>query len=420
LPYSVTFCIAIIYFMYYDITLGIGLLIMVVAFSWSCLMGPVLCKDIALEAAEEANELNEQIDDDLRNLISIYSQDQKVAEVEKLEPFEAKVEKSFEKAMKCSVKIRVWTLPIILIFLAVFIYRCYTMIRDSTMKVSVFVSLFIMLLYVLSAMITLTEQVRDLIFDIGVISGFDAFYAKSLDKESRTNTNTNTQSDKMGLYIDNVSFTYPGSSASIIENLNLHIKSGEKLGILGDIGSGKSTVEKLILKLNLPSTGNIYFNGRSYNDMSIKEIRRRIGYVPQNPVLFNRTVLENIRYGNEKSVSEQDIINLLNDLNLMQEFDSLETGIHTKVGKNGSKLSGGQRQAVNLLRILLTNPEVLVLDEPTSSLDEKTKKVMEKLFDVIMQNRTVILVTHDDYLKKYATRTISMTKGQIVSDETTH
>ena len=417
IPFLITYGITIIYFTNLDKILGVGLLITITAFLCACLTSPYYCKAIALKSADDANDLNEDIDDDLRNLISIYSQDQKVNELERLKPQEQTVQASFEKAMNCSIKIRLWVLPLIIAFLWVFLWRCYVMIEENRMKVSVFVSLFIMLLYILGSMVTFSEVCRDLIFDFGIISGFDWFFEESKKPEVTPERTYTANVPTEGLFLKDVTFAYPGSSTPIVEHLDLNIKSGEKLGIVGDIGSGKSTIEKLILKLNLPDTGEIYFNGKSYNDISIKELRRRIGYVPQNPILFNRTVLENIRYGNENKVSEEDVIKLLQDLNLIQEFDKLENGIHTKVGKSGSKISGGQRQAVTLLRILLTNPEVLVLDEPTSSLDEKTKKTMEKLFDNVMENRTVILVTHDDYIAKYATRTITLKKGKIVEDK---
>lgn len=417
IPHMLTFLIANIYFFYHDKTLGIGLLIMVATFSYSCLNAPFACEKISIEAADDSNELNEQIDDSLRNLISIYSQDQKQQEIDRLKPYEKKYEDSYEKSMKCSINTRLWVLPIILTFLLVFIYRCYTNIKNKKMKIATFVSLFIMLLYVLDCMLLLTEQISDMIFDWGVICGFDEFF-EFTNTPNEIYQNMQTQNydilDK-GITLRNISFTYNGANKPILDNFNLNIKKGERIGILGEIGSGKSTVEKLILKLNIPNSGSIYLDGVDYNNITVKEIRKRIGYVPQNPLLFNRTVLENIRYGNN-DVTEHDINKLIDDLHLRDEFLKLENGLMTKSGSRGGSLSGGQRQLCTIMRILLSNPEILVLDEPTSNLDEKSKKMMEKLFDLIMKDKTVIIVTHDDTLMKYCDRTIYMKNGIITKD----
>lgn len=420
IPHILTFMIANIYFFYYDRTLGIGLLIMVATFTYSCLAAPFKCEKISVQADTDANELNEQIDDSLRNLISIYSQDQKKQEIERLKPYEDAFKKSYQSSMKCSIMTRLWVLPIILIFLLVFIYRCYTMISTKQMKIATFVSLFVMLLYVLDCMLLFTESISDLIFDWGVVCGFDDFFEKSKETDNVTQeivSINNVKIPEKGIFFNDVTFTYTKGKLPILDKFTIHIKPGEKLAIIGDIGSGKSTIEKLVLKLNIPDSGEIYLDGKPYCNITVKELRKHIGYVPQNPLLFNRTVIENIRYGNEKSISEQDVVELIENLGLTGEFTKLESGLHTKVDKNGSKLSGGQRQIVTIMRILLSNPEILVLDEPTSSLDEKTKSLMQKLYDQIMENKTVIMVTHDTTLMKYATRTITMVRGKITGDD---
>jgi ATP-binding cassette subfamily B protein len=421
IPHILTFMIANIYFFYYDRTLGIGLLIMVATFTSSCLAAPFKCEEISVQADTDANELNEQIDDSLRNLISIYSQDQKKQEIERLKPYEDAFKKSYQNSMKCSIMTRLWVLPIILIFLLVFIYRCYTMISTKQMKIATFVSLFVMLLYVLDCMLLFTESISDLIFDWGVVCGFNDFFEKSKETDNVTQeivSINNVKIPEKGIYFNDVTFTYTKGKLPILDKFTIHIKPGEKLAIIGDIGSGKSTIEKLVLKLNIPNSGEIYLDGKPYSNITVKELRKHIGYVPQNPLLFNRTVIENIRYGNEKHISEQDVVELIENLGLTGEFTQLESGIHTKVGKHGSRISGGQRQIVTIVRILLSNPEILVLDEPTSSLDEKTKSLMQKLYDQVMVNKTVIMVTHDTTLMKYATRTITMVRGKITGDDT--
>ena len=135
--------------------------------------------------------------------------------------------------------------------------------------------------------------------------------------------------------------------------------------------------------------------------------------MPQSPILFNRTILENICYGNQH-VNEEFVVYMMKELGLYEELGPI---LNTKVGKNGSSISGGQRQLVWTLRILLKNPEIVILDEPTSALDEKSKTLFIKLLNKLIDKKTVIIVTHDDTLMRYANRIVTLDKGNIVNDD---
>lgn len=414
-PYTISFILAICYFMYYDFVLGIGLLILVVIYLYYVLGSPKTCREKSSIKDSAQNLLNEEIDDTLRNLISIYGSEQQSYELSRIDTYEKNYCKMFEKTMKCTVVTRYFVTPITIGFIIFFVLRCNYSVKNKKLDISKFVPLSMMLLYILNAMLLLTDISRNMVFETGTISNFDDIFAyKNEDKILKDNIIENTN----GIYLKNVSFAHQHSKSPIINDLSMFIPLGERLCIIGDIGSGKSTILKLLLKLNEPTKGEIYLNGVPYSNIKVNELRKHVGYVPQQPVLFNRTVIENIKYGN--NISDEDVITLLQNLNLINEFAHLENGINTNVGKNGSKISGGQRQLVWCLRILLSNPDVLILDEPTASLDEKTKELMKGLFDRFMQtaNRTVIMVTHDPILMKYADRTIYLRKGAFISDET--
>jgi len=253
----------------------------------------------------------------------------------------------------------------------------------------------------------LTDQVRDMIFEVGIISNFeDMFSYKHIYKNE--DIPDSLIIPQQGLYLYNISFSYSSTLKPTISHFNLYINNGDRICIVGEIGSGKSTILKLLLKLHEPNYGTIFLNGVSYNNISVKNIRKIIGYVPQQPILFNRSILENIKYSNPH-VDDEYIINLLYQLNLSE-------GLNTKIGKNGSKISGGQRQLIWSLRILLHNPDILILDEPTASLDEKTKSLLIRLYEHFMTDKTIIMVTHDQTLMKYAKRMIVMDSGKIVND----
>ena len=156
-------------------------------------------------------------------------------------------------------------------------------------------------------------------------------------------------------------------------------------------------------------------NGKDYTDVSHIDLFSNIAYMPQNPVLFNRSIMDNIKYGREH-IDDKEIVKLLKEFDVYEQFTNLDKGLYTKIGKGGSKISGGQKQIVWFLRILLKNPPLIVLDEPTASLDINTKKVMSNLIEKVLQNKTIIMVTHDDFLMKFAKRKMELNKGKIISD----
>jgi ABC-type multidrug transport system fused ATPase/permease subunit len=411
-PYIVAYIIAVVYFMYNDVVLGVCLAFLITIYSYLVIGSPFFCKNQAVAKDTAQNILCEEIDDTLRNLISVYGSDQKEDELVRIDGYEKGYIKAYENTMHCALRTRTFATPIIIAFLSVFMWRCLRQLKANKMTASKFVPLFIILLYILNSMLALTDQVRDMIFEVGIISNFEDILSY---KKTYTPTIVNPPpfTAPSGLVMYDVTFGYSKLMSPILNHFNLHISPGEKVAIVGEIGSGKSTVLKLLLKLHVPTQGEIYLNGIPYLNLPVRQIRKRIGYVPQQPILFNRTIIENIRNGNKK-VTSVDIERIIAELGIQNEFQYLEHGLNTKIGKNGSKISGGQRQLVWCLRVLLNNPEILILDEPTASLDEKTKNLMKSMFDRFMHNRTVIMVTHDPSLMQYATRMIVMQKGQIV------
>jgi ABC-type multidrug transport system fused ATPase/permease subunit len=412
-PYIISYIFATIYFTYTDIYLGVCLGTLLLIFVYLILGSPYFCKNLSIKKDVEQNNLHEEIDDTLRNLISVYGGDQQQEEINRLDTYEKNYAIAYKNTVKCSMTARAFIMPITVLFIVLFFYQCTNRINDKTLTTAKFISLFIILLYVLNSIMILTDQVRDMIFEYGIINNFEE---EILDIKNHKNKNYNVSDiPEQGIYLHNVSYKYPESNTLILSNINLYINKGERVCIIGEIGSGKSTILKLLIKLNNPTDGTIFLNGIPYPDISLKDIRKKIGYVPQQPVLFNRSILDNIKYSN-LDISNETIISLLHELNLMEAFSNLENGLDTKIGKNGSKISGGQRQLIWSLRILLHEPEILVLDEPTASLDEKTKNLLIRLYDHFMGNKTIIMVTHDQTLMKYARRTIVLDSGKIVKD----
>lgn len=415
IPNMLLHSFAIALFFYVDKYLGIAMMVTVVIMYVVMSMAPQKCDGITMKRDKAFNQLHEEIDDNLRNLYSIYGTNQKKQEVSRIEKFGEHYNKLFKKTTMCSFSLRSFISPFVISFIVVLMFRINHIVQTKQVDMSLFIPVFFITLYIINSFMAMDDQLKHVIFDWGIIqSSIDLIRPFDDNKKKRLSKSVPITNDEEGIGLKNVTFSYPNSNTKILNNISLHINKGEKVVILGDIGCGKSTILKLFLRYYKQSSGTVYYNGKSYENMTLHYIRKRIGYVPQVPVLFNRSIIENITYGN-KDVTREKVEELLEEVGLLKEFQKHKKGLDTKVGKNGSMLSGGQRQLVWCLRVMLSNPEVLILDEPTSSIDEKSKKILRELLERFMKEKTVIMVTHDPAIVSFGKKFIVIKKGQVES-----
>jgi subfamily B ATP-binding cassette protein HlyB/CyaB len=410
IPYVFVFVSAAIYFIFYDTLLGVSLIALIVTLAVIMVFSPRACTKIARKKANIYGRLYEEVDDVLRNLLSVYTSNKTVEELERFKDFDKVHQQACSQTMRCALLFKVISFPIVVGFFALFIYRCNALVRKGKIPVAAFVSLLLIFIGMMNNLMWIVDIIRDITFDNGFLMEAESRFAQ-LDNADvpidHTLPVTPPYKDGIGLY--NVSFAYEKTREPVIENMTLHFAPGEKVVISGPIGTGKSTVSKLLERLYLPSKGDLYLDGKWYSTLTPVEIRKHVGYVPQQAVLFNRSIYENIKYGNDPTkVTDAYVDKLIADLEIESEFSNMADGLKTRVGKNGSKLSGGQRQLVWCLRTLIRNPEVVVLDEPTASMDEKTKNLLNKIIEHLMKGKTVIMITHDEYLVQRATRIVTL------------
>lgn len=172
--------------------------------------------------------------------------------------------------------------------------------------------------------------------------------------------------------IENVSYSYNNSTAYAIKNVNLEVNAGETIAFVGKSGSGKTTLGKIVCSLFKPTEGKIYFDGAEYDSYKLDELRKHIGYIPQESYLHNRTILENLSMGT--TLAEDEIIKKCKEFDFMNFINDLPMGYNTFISEMGGNLSGGQRQRILISKILLQNPKILVMDEATSSLDNLSQQ----------------------------------------------
>ncbi len=215
---------------------------------------------------------------------------------------------------------------------------------------------------------------------------------------------------------DNVSFKY-SKGDWVLKSFNLSVKKGETLAIVGETGSGKTTIVNLIGRFYEPTEGKIYIDGIDYKKIKLKSLRSQIGYVLQTPHLFSGTVAENIRYGNLNATMEE-IVNAAKLVNAHEFIMKLENGYETDVGESGSNLSVGQRQLIALARVVVANPKIIVLDEATSSIDTYTEHLIQDAIHRILHGRTSFVIAHRLSTIRSADRILVLEKGKIIEEGT--
>jgi ATP-binding cassette subfamily B protein len=215
---------------------------------------------------------------------------------------------------------------------------------------------------------------------------------------------------------DNVRFGYDKSNP-VLKGLNLSAKPGEMIGLVGKSGAGKSTTISLLSRFHEPDAGRITVDGTDYREWDLQDLRRQIGFVLQEPFLFNGTVWENIAYG-KQDASFEEIVEAAKAANAHEFILAKPDGYDTVVGERGAKLSGGERQRVSIARAILHNPKILILDEATSSVDVETEKQMQEAIARLIEGRTVFAIAHRLATLRHATRLVVLDKGEIVEEGT--
>lgn len=192
---------------------------------------------------------------------------------------------------------------------------------------------------------------------------------------------------------ENVDFRYKDNDEKILKNINMVAKKGETVALVGNSGGGKSTLVNLIPRFFDVDAGEISIDGINVKDYKIKSLRKKIGIVPQETFLFGGTVLENIRYGNQKA-SVEEVIEAAKKANAHEFIEKLEQGYETEIGERGVKLSGGQKQRISIARAILENPQILILDEATSALDNESEQLVQDALEKLMKGKTTFVIAH--------------------------
>lgn len=238
-----------------------------------------------------------------------------------------------------------------------------------------------------------------------------------LEKPEIKNLVNNQTPIQGNIEFENLTFTYPDTNITALKNLSFKVEPGETLAIIGNTGSGKSTILELIGRLYDVTNGNIKINNKPLIDLNLKDLRGSIGYVPQDAFLFSDTILNNIKFGKEDA-SREEVIDAAKKASVHENIINFKKGYETILGERGITLSGGQKQRVSIARAIIKNPQVLLFDDCLSAVDTETEEEILKNLQSLSQNKTTIIVSHRISSAKNADKIIVLEEGQIIQQGT--
>ena len=216
---------------------------------------------------------------------------------------------------------------------------------------------------------------------------------------------------KEAIEFRDVSFAY--DREDVLKRINLKIEKGKTVALVGPSGGGKSTLADLVPRFYDPTEGSVLLDGVPLSDYEIESLRKQMGVVTQEAILFNDTILNNIAFGMD-NINEEDVIHAAKIAHAHEFIVQMEDGYQTTIGERGSKLSGGQRQRLSIARAVLKNPPILILDEATSALDSESERLVQDALDTLMQNRTSIIIAHRLSTIQHADEIVVIQQGQIL------
>ena len=392
---------------------------------WCCIFFPVMLK-MSLKVSKLAKQTTDSqhkamgfISDNITNIFSLFSFASRKRELKQINKFlrndVAKKDYAWVRYELIMAFVGIFFYTIMLISLFFFMIHLR---RINAITIGDFVFVMTVTFVIVDNIWKLTSEIGDFLGKVGDFKS--SFSILKAPQEIIDNPNASPLKVNKGeINFKNLSFEYEDNE-QIFNNLNLHIKAGEKIGLVGHSGAGKSTLISLLLKNFKITKGDISIDDQSIYDISSDSLRSQIALIPQDTMLFHRSIGDNIGYAKENA-TQKEIEDAAKKSHIHEFIIKLKDGYDTLVGERGIKLSGGQRQRIAIARAILKDVPILILDEATSSLDSHTEKLIQESLNLLIEDKskTVIAIAHRLSTLKHMDRIIVLDKGKI-AEEGTH
>lgn len=392
------------YLLYVNVPVGIAVAVGAVVHTVVFVVMGYKCVRVSSTREQYYLQMSEKLNDSFSNLMNVYLNNMKRAELRKNRRTEALHAALYKEQFRCTRNtVAVLSLVAVLTFVCT-VGVMYEQLRRGTVTSAAFVAMWFILILYMANLLRLADGVPDYLTKLGIVH-CSRDYLRNLvaSDEVRAVKDAVTRGR---LQFKDVVFTYPGGAAPILSGFTLDVAAGEKVGILGTSGSGKTTAMKLLSGMHAPDSGSLRIDGHAIETIDVHHLRRRIVYVNQRTQLFNTSILKNIQYGNKVSAKEVDTLLARYELNAV--YAKLPQGVYTNAGVNGTGLSLGMQKVTMLVRGLLRDGKVVVLDEPLAGLDAATRKKVLRLIKDRCAGKTTLVITHDKEIIPYMDRVVNI------------
>ena len=353
--------------------------------------------------------MSEKLSDSLSNLANIYLNNQSKNEITSNKSINKEIEEFTKEYYRYSNNMVNGINVILYITLIVVLFYTINMYINKKIDKVLVITVFILMFLYFKILIKFGFNISDVFGRIGYVNASNNFVEFIYDNGSDNGADSLMKINSGEIVFKNISFGYKKNNL-IFNNLNLTIPSNKITGILGQSGSGKTTISKLILKLYTPLDGDIFIDNNNLKKLDTEYVRDNIIYINQRTQLFNTSIIENIKYGNEH-IDDEYIVKYIKENDLYSIFKNVKDGIYSNVGVNGNNLSLGMQKIVIILRgIMKSNYKIIIFDEPLAGLDKDSRKKIIKLIKNVSENKTVIIITHDMEILDITDNVIEMNK----------
>uniref|UniRef100_A0A6C0AX18 ABC transporter domain-containing protein n=1 Tax=viral metagenome TaxID=1070528 RepID=A0A6C0AX18_9ZZZZ len=407
LPAFLTMMVISIYFLYTDLSLGFYLLCSIFIPYIILMLGYDSYKQYIFNKETATIKVWDKLTDNMNNLMNIYINNRIDKETKKFNSINNEYIIHDRNARNFENIYSHITQFFSLIFFAVAILRLLHIYKINKVSTK----------YVISAFIILTTFFYDATETIWQIKATFSWFVATIDYYSTeindllhydTGKNIKNNINNGEIVFDNISFKYNKNDSNyLFKDFSLNIKSNEKVAILGQSGSGKTTLMKMIIDLHQPQKGKIKIDGVNVHYIDTEYLRNKVMYVNQRTTLFDKSVLYNIKYGNE-IITNNKILNIVQKYQLNTVYQELNNGLESQCGVNGGKLSLGMQKTTIILRAILNDSKIIIMDEPLAGLDSKTRQKIIKLIITECKNKTLIVITHDKEILPYMNKQINL------------
>ena len=407
------------YFYYIDRLIGTVFLVGIVLWLLISYFFHRSCSVKTYAKERSHDDMHDKIEEIVSNLVTIFVHDTGAQELRKLSKDSEDYAKLLKGSLGCAFNFRVmYAVVVVGVFLAI-MATSVALVRVKKMSQANFVAVFIVTFTTMGRLMAGYTSIKAMQHSLGIVKSTSTSINETLnsDRDIPAPVPPTKKFELTNIEVLNL-FYKTGDGRVILDDVNCTFAKGRWSALKGSSGSGKSSLIRLITRLDRPSSGEIKSNGLSIYDMSLHDFRAQVSYIPQMPRLLNRSLRDNLTYGGGVPEAEK-IITILRANDMHDIAKIFEERLDDSCGKGGSKFSGGQRSIIAMARAVLSDAKLIVLDEITAALDQESRDLVIKFMEKVLRGRTIIMITHDPALIAQADDVFEMVKGKVHTQQKT-